>query len=458
MRSLQAENAQLNEAYAAALQTPALDRNQVDPQVSDIRRATMQQTIRHTMRTLRFKLPALSPRDLDAMLGSSACNVDSTSSVVRGLASGFLPGVSGAVAVRTGIHRHNEAWSDELSKRWLREVQICISLQHKHLVPVLAVCASSLSLVYPWAELGSLAGMLGAQREGREERTGQWATQRLQLLIGVAKGLAYLHRKGLVHRNVCSEKVLIFQEEDAGEVVARLGGLGWACEASHGVPAETLSLAGAPSHADPTQLSGGRSPEPDSDVFSLGVVVLEVLLGQAAADVARCADTSLGGTMRCTRRMRPLPLWADFQNRVASVQGRVVNQCATAEAAANVVREADSVIRDTNWARDALLEVAGLVSEMLSLEPAARPSAAAVAKRLEKAASLQAAKQEARSARKCVICLDERANARLQPCGHAALCETCAVHCFARDENKCPICRVSVVDFEIGHFDRTFAA
>jgi hypothetical protein len=43
----------------------------------------------------------------------------------------------------------------------------------------------------------------------------------------------------------------------------------------------------------------------------------------------------------------------------------------------------------------------------------------------------------------CVVCMDEKADCCLKPCGHLCLCQTCAIEIHTRRET-CPICRACI--------------
>eukprot|EP00927_Polykrikos_kofoidii_P023534 TRINITY_DN21655_c0_g1_i1.p1 TRINITY_DN21655_c0_g1~~TRINITY_DN21655_c0_g1_i1.p1 ORF type:complete len:476 (-),score=57.59 TRINITY_DN21655_c0_g1_i1:267-1607(-) len=60
--------------------------------------------------------------------------------------------------------------------------------------------------------------------------------------------------------------------------------------------------------------------------------------------------------------------------------------------------------------------------------------------------------------RRCVLCFDAPSKTVLQPCGHSALCRTCASDLLEKEGPRCPICRTPVERFEVGVFSSTFVA
>ncbi|CAO2167024.1 unnamed protein product [Urochloa humidicola] len=106
-----------------------------------------------------------------------------------------------------------------------------------------------------------------------------WKT-RVQVLLGVARAIKHLHCHAMplvIHGNVASSNVLL----DAAWA-PRLSGFGASMWRAAGVPSQPAEVAGAAScggYADPEYFSTGHI-KPASDVYGLGVVMLEVLTGQ----------------------------------------------------------------------------------------------------------------------------------------------------------------------------------
>jgi tRNA A-37 threonylcarbamoyl transferase component Bud32 len=96
----------------------------------------------------------------------------------------------------------------------------------------------------------------------------------------VASALAHIHRRGIVHRDVKPANILVRRDED-GRVVAKLADLGIAriADATNFTTAGTVI--GTVSYLSPEQVSGG-SVDSATDVYALGLVLIEGLTGRKA--------------------------------------------------------------------------------------------------------------------------------------------------------------------------------
>lgn len=103
---------------------------------------------------------------------------------------------------------------------------------------------------------------------------GGTAAEALVLLRQVALGLAQLHRRGLVHRDVKSDNLLLRAN---GELVLTDFGLVAACGETD-CRARPGAVVGTPRYVAPEQLQGAPAA-PAADVYSLGVLLHELLCG-----------------------------------------------------------------------------------------------------------------------------------------------------------------------------------
>jgi serine/threonine protein kinase/formylglycine-generating enzyme required for sulfatase activity len=165
-------------------------------------------------------------------------------------------------------HRERITQPEDL-EAFLNEARILANLHHPHIVPVHDVGRTDNGLCFvvsKFIEGSDLATRIKQNRPAHHESAGLIAT--------VAEALHFAHTRGLVHRDVKPANILIdasgnpfladfglaLKEEDFG----RAGG-----------------IVGTPSYMSPEQARGeGHRVDGRSDIFSLGVVVYELLTGR----------------------------------------------------------------------------------------------------------------------------------------------------------------------------------
>jgi len=108
------------------------------------------------------------------------------------------------------------------------------------------------------------------------QRTGRLPVRRaIELALAVADGLAFAHQQGLVHRDVKPQNVLLSRE---GDVKVTDFGIARSLEVERGVT-QTGTVLGTGEYLAPEQASG-KPVSPATDVYSLGVVLWEMLAGE----------------------------------------------------------------------------------------------------------------------------------------------------------------------------------
>ncbi len=108
----------------------------------------------------------------------------------------------------------------------------------------------------------------------------------LSLFRGVALGVFAAHRAGVVHRDLKPENVLIRKE--SGRMIPKLTDFGLAKTLRKGANSMTLSadysVIGTPEYMAPEQINSPGRVDPRADMFSLGVMLYELLTGRVPFD------------------------------------------------------------------------------------------------------------------------------------------------------------------------------
>ena len=113
-----------------------------------------------------------------------------------------------------------------------------------------------------------------------------WKTRK-HISLGSARGLAYLHDHcdpKIIHRDVKAANILLDEEFEAV-----VGDFGLAKLMDYKDTHVTTAVRGTIGHIAPEYLSTGKSSE-KTDVFGYGVMLLELITGQRAFDLARLAN------------------------------------------------------------------------------------------------------------------------------------------------------------------------
>lgn len=176
--------------------------------------------------------------------------------------------------------------SKQPDQEFLAQVSMVSRLKHEHVVELVGYCVDGnlRVLAYEYATMGSLHDILHGRKGVKGAQPGpvlSWL-QRVKIAVGAAKGLEYLHEKAaphIIHRDIKSSNVLIFDDDvakvadfdlsnQAPDMAARLH--------------STRVLGTFGYHAPEYAMTGQLSSK--SDVYSYGVVLLELLTGRKPVD------------------------------------------------------------------------------------------------------------------------------------------------------------------------------
>ncbi len=184
------------------------------------------------------------------------------------------------------------AWEETFVERFLREARMAAKLDHPHIVTIYDVGQQEgiYYLVMRQIEGQPLRGIIA--------REGPLPPARAARILGqVASALDYAHSHGVVHRDVKPGNILV----EAGDRVTLTDfGVARAAEGTR-LTATGISL-GTPEYMSPEQALG-QSTDNRTDVYSLGIVLYEMLTGQ----VPFHADTPIATLMQQAHTPPPSP-------------------------------------------------------------------------------------------------------------------------------------------------------
>lgn len=199
------------------------------------------------------------------------------------------------------------AHDTEISIRFAAEARLAATVQHPNVVTIY--------------EIGECDGRAFIAMEYLPQTLSAWLAQRGALapeaawrtLSDVAAGLAALHDSGIVHRDIKPSNILL-----AGDGTAKVADFGIARGMERTRLTRTGVLLGTPMYMSPEQVTGADST-PASDMYSLGLVVWEALIGRAAFEVGTPVEAAFRQCHEALpdpRSLRPdLPEWTSRLTR-----------------------------------------------------------------------------------------------------------------------------------------------
>ena len=157
--------------------------------------------------------------------------------------------------------------------RFRREIQLAASLQHPHIVPLLAAGEAGDLLYYtmPLVEGESLQARLARERRAA-------GAEAIRVLRDVADALSYAHRHGVVHRDIKPDNILL---SDGHALVTDFGVAKALDQATRQSSLTSTGLAlGTPAYMAPEQAAADPHTDHRADIYALGVLGYEILTGQ----------------------------------------------------------------------------------------------------------------------------------------------------------------------------------
>jgi tetratricopeptide (TPR) repeat protein len=261
-------------------------------------------------------------------------------------------------------------------ERFKREIQVAARLQHAHIVPVLTAGETNGLPYYtmPFVDGESLRGRLAKGPLSTAET--------VNILRDVARALAYAHERGVVHRDIKPDNVMIA----GGSAVVTDFGIAKAISASRtDTPDATLTQIGTslgtPAYMAPEQAAGDPATDHRADLYAFGCMAYEMLAGEPpfvekspqlllAAHMSKTPDPVTG-----RRGDVPQPLASMIAQCLAKDPGE------RPASAADVARVLDTTSTDSQGALPPiLLSAKGMLGRMLGMYALAFIAVAVVAR------------------------------------------------------------------------------
>jgi serine/threonine-protein kinase len=180
------------------------------------------------------------------------------------------PLIDRIVAIKTITLSLAQEERDEYEARFYQEAKAAGRLSHPNIVTI-----------YDVGRSGDIAYIAMEFLQGRELRDILNddkllpVDQAIDIVAQVAMGLAYAHEHGIIHRDIKPSNIMVGRD---GHV--KITDFGIARMASSAVRTQTGMVLGSPKYMSPEQVMG-KLADQRSDIFSLGVMLYEMLTGQA---------------------------------------------------------------------------------------------------------------------------------------------------------------------------------
>lgn len=196
-----------------------------------------------------------------------------------------------SVAVKKLIH-----FAGQGDREFTAEMETIGKIKHRNLVPLLGYCkiGEERLLVYEYMKYGSLD--MGLHDKSKSNGVILDWSARKKVAIGSARGLAFLHHScipHIIHRDMKSSNVLLDENLEA-----RVSDFGMArLVNAFDTHLSVSTLAGTPGYVPPEYYQSFRCTT-KGDVYSYGVVLLELLSGKKPIDPLEFGDNNLVGWVK----------------------------------------------------------------------------------------------------------------------------------------------------------------
>ncbi len=192
--------------------------------------------------------------------------------------------------------------------RFQREARVVAKLDHPNIVPIYDYAEHD---GQPYLVMKFIPGRTLKAVLEKEELPNEY---RLEIVGAAGEGLAYAHERGVLHRDIKPSNILL---EDSGGVYLADFGLARIAQAGESTLSSDMLL-GTPQYISPEQARGEQELDEGTDIYSFGVVMYEMVVGQVPYN----ADTPF--SIIHDHIYSPLPLPSDVNPEVSEPEERVL--------------------------------------------------------------------------------------------------------------------------------------
>jgi eukaryotic-like serine/threonine-protein kinase len=165
------------------------------------------------------------------------------------------------------------AFRSEIKTRFLREAEMAAQLNHPNIVDIYAVDEAGGIVFFVMAYItgDNVAKLL-------HDHGALSIDQTRRILRDVADALAYAHERGVIHRDIKPDNILI--DADSGRPMVTDFGIARAVSEGETRLTATGIAIGTPTYMSPEQAAGERAIDGRSDLYSLGILGYQMLSGE----------------------------------------------------------------------------------------------------------------------------------------------------------------------------------
>src|SRR5688500_5087312 len=176
------------------------------------------------------------------------------------------------------------SYRSEIRTRFLREAETAAQLSHPNIVPIYSVDESNGIVYFVMACVDGVNVARKLHEQGRLP-----IAEARRILKEVGEALAYAHARGVIHRDIKPDNILL--ESETGRAMVTDFGIARAIQEGGDARLTATGVAiGTPAFMSPEQAAGDREIDGRSDLYSLGVVAYQMLTGELPFSAASTAS------------------------------------------------------------------------------------------------------------------------------------------------------------------------